>query len=58
MLRQQKLRAAAATTTTAIRVRRIAGVCSFYAIIQVWNVTRQGVGIGDCTAFLLSLFGI
>ncbi len=57
MLRQQKLRASGVPARPGLRLRRIAGVWVFYAIIQTWNVNIRGVGIGDCTAFVLSLFG-
>jgi hypothetical protein len=58
MLRQQKLRAAGETTGYVVRLRRIAGVWTFFSIIQIWNVKHAGVGILDCTAFFLSLFGL
>ncbi|HLF30271.1 MAG TPA: hypothetical protein VI566_04500 [Xanthomonadales bacterium] len=58
MLRQQKLRAAGGAVRYVVRLRRIAGVWTFFAIIQIWNVKHAGVSIGDCTAFFLSLFGV
>jgi hypothetical protein len=58
MLRQQRLRAAGGTASAAVRLRRIAGVWTFYALIQVWNLRGDGIDVSACSAFFLSLFGI
>lgn len=58
MLRQQKLRAAGDRPGRWTQLRRIAYVWTFYAIIQIWNVTHGRAGLGECTAFFLSLFGL
>lgn len=61
MLRQQRLRAARVGDrrgSQLLRWRHIAGVWTFYSLIQIWNTRGQGVGIEDCAAFFLSLFGL
>lgn len=58
MLRQPGLRASVDKPGFWLRVRRIAGVWTFYSIIQIWNVKLDGVGIGDCTTLFLTLFGV
>lgn len=58
MLRQSKQRASGVDAGFWQTVRRIAGVWTFYAIIRIWNVRLDGVGIGECFAFFLGLFGI
>jgi hypothetical protein len=58
MMRQQISRAAPGKATFFIRLRRITGVVTFYAIIQIWNIRAQGAGVGDRLEFFFSLFGI
>lgn len=58
MLRQPAIRASGEKPATWTRLRRIAGVWTFFSIIQLWNIRLDGIGIGDCTAMFLSLFGI
>jgi len=58
MLRQKRLRAAGLMPGRLLRLRRIAGVWTFYAIIQIWNIRDEAVGVGDCTRFFLSLAGL
>ena len=40
------------------RVRRIAGVWLFFALINIWNVSSSGSDFGSRTAFFFSLFGM
>ena len=40
------------------RVRRIAGVWLFYALIRIWNVSSPDADFGTRTAFFFSLFGL
>lgn len=58
MLRQQKQRQANTAAGFPIRLRRIAGVWTFYAIIQIWNTRSVEVGIVDSLKFFVSLFGL
>lgn len=58
MLRQPALRAAGETPSGWVRLRRIAGVWTFFGMIQIWNVRLDGVGIGDCNDLFLALFGL
>jgi len=58
MLRQQKQRQANTAASFPIRLRRIAGVWTFYAIIQIWNVRSVEVSIIECLNFFVSLFGL
>lgn len=39
------------------RVRRIAGVWLFFALIHIWNITPARLDFGQRTSFFLSLFG-
>jgi hypothetical protein len=39
------------------RLRRIAGVWTFYAIIQIWNIHDGSASFRECVNFCLSLFG-
>lgn len=57
MLRQPEQRRRTAVPSLPIRMRRIAGVWTFYAIIQIWNVRQEDVGILGRLDFFLSLFG-
>lgn len=57
MLRQQKQRASASQVGMPVRLRRIAGVLSFYALIRVWSVRSPEIGFFDRLEFLTSLFG-
>lgn len=56
MLRQQKLRLEGKSVTAATRLRRIAGVWTFYGLIHIWNAGPENVRVDDCLAFFLSLF--
>lgn len=58
MLRQQKLRAAGEAPGPWTRLRRIAGVWTFYSVLQIWNTRMEDVRIADCNALFLSLFGL
>jgi hypothetical protein len=57
MLRQPAVRASGGKPGFWLRLRRIAGVWTFFSIIQLWNVRLEGVGIDDGTTMFLSLFG-
>lgn len=56
MLRQRQQRRASAPPSLPVRLRRIAGVLTFYAMIQIWNVRVEGVGNHERLEFFLSLF--
>lgn len=43
MLREEKKRRASDVATLPVRLRQIAGVWTFYAIIDIWNVPPPGV---------------
>ncbi len=58
MLRQPALRASGKEPSPWVRLRRIAGVWTFFSVIQIWNVRLDGVAIADCTGLFLALFGI
>ena len=58
MLRQQRLRAAGSAAGAAVRLRRIAGVWTFYSLIHIWNLQGDGIDLAACARFFLSLFGI
>lgn len=59
MLREQRRRGAAATVEpTWVRVRRIAGVWTFFALIHVWAGATAEPTTGERTRFVLSLFGL
>jgi len=60
MLRQQSLRGAPVITPPSVlaRLRRIAGVWTFFALIHIWAVTIPGVGIGARFDFVLHLLGL
>jgi hypothetical protein len=58
MLRQQKFRQTASSTGRLVRLRRIAGVWTFYAIIQIWNEVLPGVDMVMRFEFFASLFGL
>ena len=57
MLRQQKKRATETTIGVLVRLRRIAGVLTFYALIQVWNVRSTELGFTERLDFIASLLG-
>jgi hypothetical protein len=40
------------------RLRRIAGVWLFYALIRIWNVSSPEADFGTRSAFFFSLFGL
>lgn len=58
MVRQQKLRQSKDEPSRLVRLRRIAGVWTFYAVILIWNKRSDDIGVVDCTRFFLSLFGL
>jgi hypothetical protein len=58
MVRQQKIRQSASGQPSRGRLRRIAGVWTFFSIIQIWNVKHESVDIFDCARFALSLVGL
>lgn len=58
MLRQQSSRARGGKNSFLIRMRRIAGVWTFYSVIHIWNVNSLEAGIGERFEFFLSLFGV
>ena len=58
MMREQRRRGAGATPLgTAARVRRIAGVWTFFALISIWANTSAAT-FGQRVEFFLSLFGV
>jgi hypothetical protein len=58
MRRQQVSRAAAAPAPSPlVRLRQMAGVWTFFALIHIWNVRPYGITFGQRNAFLLRLFG-
>jgi hypothetical protein len=61
MLRQQQRRGNVATANSRdkkfAKVRRIAGVWTFFALVNYWN-TRSTASIADQVKFFLSLFGL
>ena len=58
MLRQQTSRAKPAKTSFPVKLRRIAGVWTFYSIIQIWNVESPTTGVWERFEFFLSLAGL
>jgi len=58
MLRQQKLRLTGVQAGLPLRLRRIAGVWTFYGLIHIWNIGPQDASIGDRLAFFMSLFSL
>jgi len=58
MLRQQKLRLTGVKASLPLRLRRIAGVWTFYGLIHVWSISPQDASIGDRLAFFMSLFSL
>ena len=58
MLRQRTQRRSPETPPVLVRIRRIAGVWIFYALIQIWNAPAVGVGSLQRLDFFLSLFGL
>jgi len=61
-VRQQSARGRAGQSTPAlssvVRLRRIAGVWLFYAIIQIWNVEPIDLTFSERTRFFLTLIGL
>lgn len=58
MRRQRTLRGVdRAPATRLVRLRRIAGVWLFFALINIWNVTPLNLSFSARSAFFLSLFG-
>jgi hypothetical protein len=59
MLREQRRRGVAvAADATWVRVRRIAGVWTFFALIHVWAGATAEPTAAERTRFVLSLFGL
>lgn len=58
MMRQAKLRTIGRAAGLFARLRRIAGVWTFYSIIRIWNVKPRDISIQDRTDFFFSLFGM
>jgi len=58
MLRQQRQRGHDASRSWSMRLRAMAGVWTFYAVIHVWNVRSPGATLSDRTDFCLRLVGI
>ena len=58
MLRQQRQRGSFGSTDTLKRVRAIAGVWTFYGLIQVWNITPGEIGFAPRFEFLTALIGL
>jgi hypothetical protein len=60
MLRQNQRRGKGqqqnAATSKLVVLRRIAGVWTFFALINLWN-TRVSGSVGDRIVFMFSLFG-
>ena len=58
MLRQQKARGDSSRRPGLLRLRSIAGVCVFYAVIHVWNIYDASLTWEDRAVFTLRLMGI
>ena len=58
MLRQQKLRQSGNAVSAPVRIRRIAGVWTFFSIIQIWNARSMEISFFERTDFFFSLFGL
>ena len=58
MLRQQKSRQAGVSPGGLARIRRIAGVWTFYALIHVWSIRIDGHFLLERLRFTLSLLGL
>ena len=58
MLRQQGRRGAVTTRTPLARLRAIAGVWTFFALIHVWNQAGEGIAWRDRLDFWLGLLGL
>jgi D-alanyl-lipoteichoic acid acyltransferase DltB (MBOAT superfamily) len=60
MLRQQSRRATKSGTAVSnlTRIRRIAGVWTYYAIIHIWHIELSDVGPGERARFLAAAFGL
>lgn len=60
MLRQQSRRATKSGTAVSnlTRIRRIAGVWTYYAIIHIWHIELTDVGPGERARFLAAAFGL
>jgi len=58
MLRQQKLRTTGVKAGLPFRLRRIAGVWTFYGLIHIWSIRPQDASIGDRLEFFMSLFSL
>jgi hypothetical protein len=58
MLREQQKRRVGAGATLPVRLRRIAGVWTFYAVIEIWSTQSPEAGFLERAAFLASLFAL
>lgn len=58
MLRQQMKRESAGRPNMLLRLRAIAGVWTFYALIHIWNVKPREMGFAMRFDFLASLIGL
>jgi len=52
MLRQEKRRAGDVRETALVRLRRIAGVWTFFGVINIWNVGPPGLDISERFQFV------
>jgi hypothetical protein len=59
MRREQRRRGAVAGTAAgwAVRLRRIAGVWTFFALLNIWGDSASA-GFADRAAFMLALVGL
>ena len=60
MLRQQSQRATVVKTAVSslTRIRRIAGVWTYYAVIHIWHIELNDVGPGERARFLAAALGL
>lgn len=58
MLRQQSRRAQPVEAGPVLKMRRIAGVWTFFAVIQIWNINLPKADMLERLSFLLSMVGL
>lgn len=58
MMQQQKRRRLNESHIWYIRLRRIAAVCLFFAVINIWDTRAPGAAMSDRALFCLKLLGI
>lgn len=58
MMRQQKVRLEGPKKGLFPRLRRIAGVWTYFGIIQIWTIAPDGVSIADVFELVFTLVGI